>query len=57
MINTEVEQPSNGIITHLIFLNTNNKVKIINTKTPNPNNNITFDKAHISSAIIGTPPK
>ena len=55
---TEVAQPSNGIITNLIFLKINQSVNIIKTKTPTPNTIISFlIKLIISLAIIGIPPK
>ena len=55
---TEVAQPSNGIITNLIFLKINQSVSIIKTKTPTPNTIISFlIKLIISLAIIGIPPK
>ena len=58
IIITEVAQPSKGIITHLIFLKINHKVKIMKRNTPHPNTVISFlIKVIISSAIIGTPPR
>ena len=55
---TDVAQPSNGIITHFIFLKINQSVKIIKIKTPIPNTTISFlIKLIMSSAIIGIPPK
>ena len=39
---TDVEQPNNGIITHLIFLKINQRVKTINIKTPIPKTTISL---------------
>ena len=58
IIITEVEQPNNGIITHLIFLKINQRVMIIKIKTPKPNTIMSLlIKLIMSSAIIGIPPK
>ena len=58
MIITEVAQPINGIKTHLRFLKINQRVKIINKKTPIPKTIISLlMKLIISSAIIGIPPR
>ncbi len=52
----DTKHVSRGKITHLIFLKTNHKVKIINIKTPIPKTKISFlINEIISSAIIGIP--
>ena len=58
IIITEVAHTNNGINTHLIFLNINQRVIIIKMNTPIPKTTISFlIKLIISSAIIGIPPK
>ena len=58
IIITDVAQPSKGMITHLIFLKINQRVKIMNKNTPTPNTIISFlIKLIMSLAIIGIPPK
>jgi hypothetical protein len=42
IIDTEKNQLKRGIRTHMNFLNTNHKVKIIKTKTPAPKTIISF---------------
>ena len=42
IIVTETEHPNKGIITHLIFLKTSQRVATINKKTPIPKTIISF---------------
>ena len=42
IIITEKKQLLNGIIIHIIFLNTNHRVAIIKNKTPKPKTKISF---------------
>ena len=58
IIITDVAQPNNGIITHLIFLKIIQSVRTMKINTPKPNTIISFFiKPIISSAIIGMPPR
>ena len=58
IIITEKKQLLSGTTIQITFLNTNQRVAIINNKTPIPNTTISFFiNVIMSSAIIGIPPR
>ena len=58
IINTEKKQLLKGTMIQINFLNTNQRVTIINSNTPIPKTIMSFFiKDIISSAIIGIPPR
>ena len=58
IITTEKKQLLIGTMIQIIFLKTNQRVAIINNKTPKPKTIISLlIKVIMSSAIIGIPPK